>query len=185
MSGFSSDGPGRDGLDAAALRGASPYDLWQWTEETSRRLADVYGRMLGTAEACRAHAPGFLRLVRRLLTLRLAVVAAERRLAFEQRVPRADGAAPAALWAEVFWAARAASPDDDSGVLERADVSLRGLLGATPADVADPRAATAWWERLQQVEETLAGLEVQAQVALEARRESYEHDLEVRRLSAP
>jgi hypothetical protein len=185
VSGFSSDGPGRDGLDAATLRRATPADLWQWTEETSRRLADGYGRVLGagTAEACRAHAPALLRLARRLLTLRLTVVAAERRQAFEQRVPRGDGVTVAALWAEVFWAARAAAPDDDSGVLERADAAVRALLAATPADLAAPAAVTAWWERLQEVEETLGGLQVQAQVALEARLDLHEHDLELRRLS--
>ena len=46
-------------------------------------------------------------------------------------------------------------------------------------------AVTAWWERLRQVERTFDGLEVQAQVALEARQERYEHELEERRLNTP
>ena len=187
MSGFSHDGPGGDGVDAVSLRGATPYDLWQWSQETSQRLGELYERILdgGTPQACRAAAPELVRLTRRLLALRLTVVAADRRLAFEQRVPPADGVAVAALWAEVFWAARAESPDDDSGVLEEADVSIRGLLGLSPADLADLHAVTAWWARLQQVERTFDGLEVQAQVALEARQELYEHELEERRLNTP
>jgi hypothetical protein len=187
VSGFSHDGPGGDAVDAVSLRGATPYDLWQWSQETSQRLEDVYRRILdaGTTEVCRAHAPEFLWLVRRFLTLRLTVVAADRRLAFEQRVPPADGVAVAALWAEVFWAARAVSPEDDSGVLEEADASIRGLLGLSPVDLAGPDAVRAWWERLQQVEQTVDGLEVQAQVALEARQERYEHELEERRLNTP
>jgi len=187
VSGFSHDGPGGDGADAVSLRGATPYDLWQWSQETSQRLGELYERILGagTPQACRAGAPEFLRLTRRLLALRLTVVAADRRLAFEQRVPPADGVAVAALWAEVFWAARAESPDDDSGVLEEADASIRGLLGLSPADLADLRAVTAWWKRLRQVERTFDGLEVQAQVALEARQELYEDELEERRLNTP
>ena len=187
MSGSSSDGPGGDAVDAGFLRGATPYDLWQWSQETSQRLAEVYGRILvaGTPQACRASAPEFLRLARRLLALRLTVVAVDRRRAFEQQVPPAPGVAVAALWAEVFWAARAGSPDDDSGVLEEADVSVRGLLGLSTDDLADADAVTTWWERLQEVEETLDGLQVQAQVALEARQELYEHELEVRQLGTP
>jgi hypothetical protein len=187
VSGSSHDGPGGDAVDAVSLRGATPYDLWQWSQETSQRLEDVYERILdaGTTDVCRAHAPEFLWLVRRLLTLRLTVVAADRRLAFEKRVPPADGVAVAALWAEVFWAARAESPDDDSGVLERADASIRGLLGLSTADLADLHAVTAWWERLQQVEQTFDGLEMQAQVALEARQELYEHQLGKRQLNTP
>ena len=187
VSGSSHDSPGRDALDADSLRGATPYDLWQWSQETSRRLGDVYERILdaGTPEACRAHAPEFLRLVRRFLALRLTVVATDRRLAFEQRVPPADGVAVAALWAEVFWAARAESPDDDSGVLEEADASIRGLLGSAPVDLADLHAVTARWERLQQVEETFVGLEMQAQAALETRQELYEHELDVHQLNTP
>ncbi len=187
MSGFSHGGPGGDAVDAVSLRGATPYDLWQWSQETSQRLGEVYERILdaGTPQACRAAAPEFLRLTRRLLALRLTVVAADRRLAFEQRVPPADGVAVAALWAEVFWAARAESPDDDCGVLEEADASIRGLLGLSTVDLTDLHAVTAWWERLQQVEQTFDGLEMQAQVALEARQERYEHELEERRLNTP
>jgi len=44
---------------------------------------------------------------------------------------------------------------------------------------------TAWWERLRQVERTFDGLEVQAQVALEARQELHEDELEERRLNTP
>ncbi|PRY50201.1 hypothetical protein LY71_104238 [Geodermatophilus tzadiensis] len=184
MSGSSHDGPDGDPGEAASLRGATPYDLWQWSRETSQRLEDLCAGVLGagTAEGCRASAPEFLRLTRRFLTLRLTVVAAGRRQAFEQRVPPAGGVAVAALWAEVFWAARAAAPEDESGVLEEADASIRGLLGLSPVDLAGPEAVRTWWERLQQVEETLAGLEMAAQVALEARREQYEQALEVRRL---
>jgi hypothetical protein len=174
-------------VDAVSLRGATPYDLWQWSQETSQRLAEVYERILdaGTPQACRVDAAEFLRLTRRLLALRLIVVAADRRLAFEQRMPPADGVAVAALWAEVFWAARAESPDDDSGVLEEAAASIRGLLGLSTADLADLHAVTAWWERLRQVEETLDGLEMQAQVSLQARQELYEHEPEERRLNTP
>lgn len=187
MSGFSHGGPGDDAAGAVPLRGATPYDLWEWSQETSQRLGEVYERVLeaGTPQACRAAAPGFLRLTRRLLALRLTAVAADRRLAFEQRVPPADGVAVAALWAEVFWAARAGAPDDDSGVLEEADASVRGLLALSAAELTDLPAVTAWWERLRQVEQTLDGLEVQAQVALEARRERYEDELAERRLNTP
>ena len=187
MSGFSHDGPGGEAVDAVPLRGATPYELWQWSQETSQRLGEVYERILdaGTSEACRVDVPEFLRLTRRFLGLRLTVVAADRRLAFEQRVPPALGVAVAALWAEVFWAARAASPDDDSGVLEEADAAIRGLLGSSTVDLADLHAVTGWWERLQQVEETFDGLEMQAQAALEARQEQYEHALEERQLNTP
>ena len=187
MSGSSHDGPDGDAVDAVPLRGATPCELWQWSQETSQRLGEVYERILdaGTPEACRVDVPEFLRLTRRFLGLRLTVVAADRRLAFEQRVPPADGVAVAALWAEVFWAARAESPDDDSGVLEEADASIRGLLGLSPADLVDPDAVTAWWGQLQQVEQTFGGLEMAAQVALEARREMYEHELEMRQLGMP
>jgi hypothetical protein len=187
VSGFSHDGPGGDAVDAVPLRGATPYDLWLWSQETSQRLTELYERVLvaGTPEACRVHAPDVLRLTRRLLALRLTVVAGHRRLAFEQRVPPAHGEAVAALWAEVFWAARAESPDDDSGVLEEADVAIRGLLGSSTADLADLHAVTGWWERLQQVEETFDGLEMQAQAALEARQEQYGHAWEKRQLNTP
>ena len=187
MSGSWHDGPEDDAVDAVSLRGATPNDLWQWSQETSQRLGEVYERILdaGTPQACRAAAPEFLRLTRRLLALRLTVVAADRRLAFEQRVPPADGVAVAGLWAEVFWAARAGSPDDDSGVLEETDASIRGLLVLSAADLADLGTVTAWWERLQQVEQTFDGLEMQAQVALEARQERYEHEVEERRLNTP
>ncbi len=174
-------------MDAVSLREATRYELWQWSQETSQRLGEVYERIIdaGTPEACRAEVSEFLRLTRQFLVLRLTVVAADRRLAFEQRVPPADGVAVAALWAEVFWAARAESPDDDSGVLEEADASIRGLLGLSTADLANLDAVTAWWRRLQQVEETFGGLEMQAQVALEARQELYEHELQMRQLDMP
>jgi hypothetical protein len=194
VSGSSLDGPGGDGPGdgpgdalAASLRGATPFDLWQWSEETSQRLGHLWARILvdGTPEACRAHAPELLRLVRRFLALRLTVVAADRRLAFRRRVPPADGAAVAALWAEVFWAARAEEPDDDSGVLEETDAAVRSLLGTAAVDLRDLDAVTVRWEWLQQVEETLDGLEVQAQVALETRQELYEHAREMRQLHSP
>ncbi|MGY1679276.1 hypothetical protein [Geodermatophilus sp. SYSU D01176] len=187
MSGSSHDGPGGDAVDAVSLHGATPYELWQWSQETSQRLGEVYERILdaGTPEACRVDAAEFLRLTRRFLALRLTAVAAGRRVAFEQRVPPAGGVAVAALWAEVFWAARADSPDDDSGVLEEADASIRGLLALSAVDLAELDAVTAWWGRLQQVERTVDGLEMAAQVALEARRERYEHALEMRRPGMP
>ena len=187
MSGSSHDGPRGDAVDAVSLREATPYELWQWSRETSQRLGEVYERIrdAGTPQACRVDAPEFLRLTRQFLALRLTVVAADRRLAFEQRVPPADGRAVAALWAEVFWAARAASPDDDSGVLEEADASIRGLLGLSAGDLADLEAVTAWWGRLQQVEETFDGLEMEAQAALEARQELLDPDAEVGRLYLP
>ena len=186
MSGFSDGGPDGDALDAAALRGATPYELWQESQETAQRLGEVYGRIVdvGTPEACLAGAAAFLRLARRYLALRLTAVAADRRLAFGQQVPPA-GVAVAALWAEVFWAARAGSPEDDSGVLEEADASVRGLLVLSAADLADLGTVETWWARLQRVEATLGGLEMAAQVALEVRRELYEHELEVRQLGTP
>ncbi len=177
MSGFSHDGPGGDGVDAVSLRGATPYDLWQWSQETSQRLGELYERILdgGTPQACRAAAPELVRLTRRLLALRLTVVAADRRLAFEQRVPPADGVAVAALWAEVFWAARARSPDDDSGVLEATDAAIRGLLALQPADLTDPATVRTWWERLALVEETFDGLEMEAQATVEELQAAVEH----------
>jgi hypothetical protein len=186
VSGFSHDDPGGDAVEAVALRAATPYDLWHRSQETSQRLAEVYGSILagGTPQACRAHAAEFLRLARRLLALRLTAVAADRRLAFAQRVRPTHGGAVAALWAEVFWTARAEAPDDDSGVLEETDLAIRGLLGLSTVDLADPDAVTDWWERLQQVEETFGGLQFSAQAALETRQELYEHELEVRRLDA-
>ena len=75
----------------------------------------------------------------------------------------------AALWAEVFWAARARSPEDDAGVLEAADASIRGLLALEPSDLADPDVVRAWGERLELVEETFGGLEMEAQVTVEGR----------------
>ncbi|MGY1698153.1 hypothetical protein [Geodermatophilus sp. SYSU D00766] len=185
MGATSDDGPG-GARDAVLPRPATPHELWERSQETAQRLQDVYRRIVdaGSPEGYRAAAPEFLRLVRRFLTLRLTAVATGRRLAFEQRVPPAGSVAVAALWAEVFWAARAASPDDDSGVLERADASIRGLLACAPDDLADRYALTAWWLRLQQVEDTFAGLEVQAQAALETRQELREHELETRRLQA-
>jgi hypothetical protein len=80
----------------------------------------------------------------------------------------------------VFWAARASSPDDESGVLEDADASIRGLLGLTPSDLADPDTVRASWERLALVEATLAGLEMEAQVTVEALQAAAEHEQQVR-----
>jgi hypothetical protein len=75
------------------------------------------------------------------------------------------------LWAEVFWAARAQSPDDDSGVLEATDVTIRGLLALEPRDLAREDAVRVWRERLCAVEDTFGGLEMAAQAELEVRRQ--------------
>jgi hypothetical protein len=100
-------------------------------------------------------------------------VAGDRRRAFPRSVPATGREAVAALWAEVFWAARAQTADGDSGELEATDVSIRGLLALQPADLARSEAVRAWGGRLAAVERTFAGLEVQAQAALDARREAY------------
>src|SRR4051794_41894188 len=98
-----------------------------------------------SASARVAVAPEFLRRVRHLLGLRLVAVAGDRRRAFPQRVPPAGSDGVAALWAEVFWAARAQTPDDDSGMLEATDASIRGLLALRPSDLTDPATVRAWW----------------------------------------
>ena len=151
------------------------YDLWDRTQEAGQRVADAYARLLGAGSdpARVAAAADFLRAVRALLTLRLLAVAGDRRRAFPRSVPAAGREAVAALWAEVFWAARAQTADDDSGALEATDVSIRGLLALEPADLARSEAVRAWGGRLAAVERTFAGLEVQAQAALDARREAY------------
>jgi hypothetical protein len=130
-----------------------------------------------------AMAPEFLRRVRQLLTLRLVATAADRRRAFPPQVPPAGNHGVAALWAEVFWAARARSPDDDSGVLQATDVSIRGLLSLEPSDLADPEKVRAWWERLQMVEETFDGLEMEAQVRVEGLQAVVEHQQQAGRES--
>ncbi|HEY4605961.1 MAG TPA: hypothetical protein VIH08_16645, partial [Blastococcus sp.] len=81
-----------------------------------------------------------------------------------------------ALWAEVFWAARARSPEDDSGVLEAADASIRGLLTLQPSDLADPDTVRTWWERLELVEETFGGLEMEAQATVEGLQIAVDHE---------
>src|SRR5436305_10419723 len=98
-----------------------------------------------SASARVAVAPEFLRRVRQLLALRLVAVAGDRRRAFPQRVPPAVGHGVAALWAEVFWAARARSPDDDSGVLKATDAAIRELLALQPSDLAHPESLPACW----------------------------------------
>jgi hypothetical protein len=162
------DAPGSP-ADPGALTG---YDLWDRTEHARQLVAAAYQRVLAAgAEPARvAEAAVFLRRVRQLLALRLAAVAGDRRRAFRSSVPPAGSSGVAALWAEVFWAARAAAPDDDSGVLEATDASIRGLLALAPSALAAPDAAQAWWRRLELVEETFGGLEVQAQAAVEGRR---------------
>jgi hypothetical protein len=87
----------------------------------------------------------------------------------------------AALWAEVFWAARAQSPDDDSGVLEATDASIRGLLALRPSDLADPDAVRACWARLELVEETFSGLEMAAQATVEGLQAACEDEQQMRR----
>ena len=175
-----------DGFDAedapGALADLTGYELWDRTQQAGHRVAAAYGRMLGAGSASGrvAAAPEFLRGVRQLLALRLVAVAGDRRKAFPQSVPPARSHGVAALWAEVFWAARARSPDDDSGVLEAADVSIRGLLTLEPSALADPATVQAWWERLELVEETLGGLDMEAQVTVEELQASAEHEQQVR-----
>jgi hypothetical protein len=154
---------------------AAGYDLWDRTQEAERRVAAEYERLLGAPsdQARVAAAPEFLRRVRSLLTLRLVAVAGDRRRAFPQSVPPAGRETAAALWAEVYWAARAQSPDDDSGVLEATDVSMRGLLTLEPRDLAGRDSVRAWRERLSAVEATFGGLEMAAQAEREVRREAY------------
>jgi hypothetical protein len=176
-----------DGFDAddapGALAELTGYELWDRTERTRQRVAAAYGRMADarSGSARVAAAPEFLRQVRRLLALRLVAVTGDRRRAFPQSVPPAGGHGVAALWAEVFWAARARSPEDDSGVLEATDVSIRGLLALVPSDLADPDTVRAWAERLELVEETFGGLEMEAQAAVQGLETAVDHDRQVRR----
>ncbi|MGY1617294.1 hypothetical protein ACI797_11195 [Geodermatophilus sp. SYSU D00691] len=176
-----------DGFDAedppSGLAELTPYELWERTERAARQVAAACERMVAapSAPARVALAPDFLRPMRRLLALRLVAVARARRRAFPVQVPPAGSQGVAALWAEVFWAARARSPHDDSGVLQETDVSIRGLLALEPADLADPDAVRAWWERLELVEETFDGLDVEAQATVEDLRAVAEHQDQVRR----
>jgi hypothetical protein len=151
------------------------YDLWDRTQEVGQRVADAYARLLGAGSgpARVAAAADFVRAVRARLARRLLAGAGARRRAFPRSVPAAGRETVAALWAEVFWAARAQTADDDSGELEATDVSIRRLLALEPADLSRSEAVRAWGRRLAAVERTFAGLEVQAQAALEARREAY------------
>jgi hypothetical protein len=163
-----------DGDEASSLPGGPGYELWHRTQQAERRVAAGYERMLvaPTDQARVAAAPEFLRLVRQLLTLRLVAVAGDRRRAFPQSVPPAGRQTVAALWAEVFWAARAQSPDDDSGVLETTDATIRGLLAVEPRDLAREDTVRVWRERLCAVEDTFGGLEMAAQAELEVRRQA-------------
>ena len=171
--GGSSVGGVTDGFDAEDAPGVlaelSGYELWDRAQRAGQRVAAAYQRTIGArSERERiAEAPEFLRRVRQLLALRLAAVAGDRRRAFPQRVPPAGSHGVAAVWAEVFWAARARSPEDDSGVLEATDASIRGLLALEPLDLADRDSVRAWWERLELVQETFGGLEMEAQVTVE------------------
>jgi hypothetical protein len=171
-----------DGDATGSLAELTGYELWDRTQRVGQQAAAAYERMIG-ARSDRARvavAPEFLRLVRQLLALRLVAVAGDRRRAFEQRVPPAGGDGVAALWAEVFWTARAQSPDDDSGVLEATDASIRGLLALQPADLTDPDTVRAWWDRLALVEETFGGLEMEAQVTVEGLQAAAEYEREMR-----
>jgi hypothetical protein len=175
---------GLDGEDApGALVQLTAYELWDRTQRASQQLAAAYERMIGgrSERARAAAAPEFLRCARRLLALRLVSVAGDRRQAFPQSVPPAPGDGVAALWAEVFWAARARSPDDDSGMLEATDATIRGLLALQPWDLADPDTVRSWWERLEQVEQTFGGLEMEAQVTVEGLRAAVEYEQQARR----
>jgi hypothetical protein len=176
-----------DGEDAEAapraLAELTGYELWNRTQRAGQQVAAAGERLIGapSASARVALAPEFLRQVRQLLTLRLVAVARARRRAFPVQVPPAGNQGIAALWAEVFWAARARSADDDSGVLSTTDVSIRGLLALEPSDLADPDAVRAWWERLELVEKTLDGLDMEAQATEEGREVVTEHQQQVRR----
>ncbi|NEK56570.1 hypothetical protein GCU56_01605 [Geodermatophilus sabuli] len=177
-----SDGPDPDDVPSA-LAELTGYELWEHTQRWGEQVAAARERMLAapSPSARVALAPGFLRPVRQLLTLRLVAVARARRRAFPVSVPPADSHGIATLWAEVFWAARARSPDDDSGVLSTTDVSIRGLLALQPSDLADPDELRAWCERLESVEETFDGLDMEAQAALEELQAAVEHQQQVRR----
>ncbi len=180
---FGSMSDGFDVTDApSALAELTDHELWEHTQRSGRQVAAACERMIAapSSRARVALAPEFLRRVRHLLTLRLAAVARARRRAFPVQVPPAGSHGIAALWAEVFWAARARSPDDDSGVLQTTDVSIRGLLTLEPPDLADPDAVRACRERLELVEETLDGLDMEAQATVEGRAAVAEH-LRVRR----
>jgi hypothetical protein len=177
------------GFDAEDAPGApgelTGYELWDRTQRAGQQVAAEYERVIGarSRQARVAMAFEFLRRVRQLLTLRLVAVARERRRAFADWVPPAGSHGVAALWAEVFWAARARSPDDDPGVLEVADVSIRGLLALEPSDLADPDTVRAWWERLELVQETFDGLEMEAQVRVEGLQAVVDHQHQVGRES--
>jgi hypothetical protein len=170
------DGPGE-------RRTPTDAELCDRTERAWQRVGSAYARMIGApSDRARAGvAPEFLQRVRHLLALRLVAVAGGRRRAFPQTVPPAGSDGVAALWAEVFWAARARTPDDDSGVLEATDASIRGLLALQPTDLTDPGTVRAWWERLALVEETFGGLEMEAQVTVEALQAAVEYEQEMRR----
>jgi hypothetical protein len=159
------------------------YELWDRTQRAGQQVAAEYERVIGarSRQARVAMAPEFLRRVRQLLTLRLVAVARARRRAFPVQVPPAGSHGIAPLWAEVFWAARARSPDDDSGVLQTTDVSIRGLLALEPSDLADPAEVRAWWERLALVEETFDGLDMEAQATVEGLQAAAEHQQQARR----
>jgi hypothetical protein len=175
-----------DGFDTGDVpRGRAELtgsELWDRTQRAGEQVAAAYEQMMGArSERERvAVAPEFLRRVRRLLALRLVAVAGDRRRAFPQRVPPAGSDGVAALWAEVFWAARARAPDDDSGVLEATDASIRGLLALQPSDLADPDTVRAWWERLARVEETFGGLEMEAQVTVQGLQAAVEYEQQMR-----
>lgn len=164
-----------------ALVELTGYELWDRTQQAGQQVAAAYGRMIDarSARARVAVAPEFLRRVRQLLALRLVAVVGDRRRAFPRSVPPAGGHGVAALWAEVFWAARARSPDGDPGVLEAADASIRGLLALEPSDLADPDTLRAWWARLELVEVTFGGLEMEAQVTVETLRAAADPERQV------
>jgi hypothetical protein len=175
-----------DGFDAGDVPGGraelTGSELWDRTQRAERQVGAAYERTMGApSERARAAvAPEFLRRVRQLLALRLVAVAGDRRRAFPQRVPPAGSDGVAALWAEMFWAARARSPDDDSGVLETTDASIRGLLALQPSDLTDPDTVRAWWERLALVEETFGGLEMEAQVTVDGLQAAFEYEQQMR-----
>ena len=183
--GHVTDGFDADDADDApgALAALTGYERWDRTQRAEQQVAAAYARVIGarSPSARVAAAPEFLRRVRQLLALRLVAVAGDRRRAFPQRVPPARNHGIAALWAEVFWAARARSPDDDSGVLEAADASIRGLLSLTPSDLADPDTVRSWRKRLRLVEETLHGLEMEAQVTVEGLQAAVDDDQRLER----
>ena len=65
-------------------------------------------------------------------------------------------------------------------MLEATDSAIRGLLALQPSDLADPDRVQTWWERLELVEETFGGLEMEAQVTVEGLQSAHEYEQQMR-----